>query len=377
MASLSSAFRRIALAAPLFAAVPMAMAFPHIARAQGDDAPKVVVSIKPIHSLASAIMKDIGAPVLLVEGASSPHAYSLRPSEARALRDADLVVYVSHSLEGFLQKPLQTLSEKSHQLELIEAEGLSLRQMREGGTWEAHDHGDHEDHEDHAEHEEHEHEDHKDHDHEAPDHTDHGHNDHGHNDHDHDHDDGQETHGEEDHHHEHGAIDPHIWMDPANGARIATAIADELAKIDPDHAKDYQANLKTLLASLTTLGNHLRQEIAPIQGKPYVVFHDAYQYLEAGFGLTAVGSITVSPDQKPGAKRLHEIEDKIRDTGAVCIFAEPQFRPAVVQAVVSDTGIHAGTLDPLGAEIDAGPDAYQKILEQNIAALVNCLGKGS
>jgi zinc transport system substrate-binding protein len=166
-------------------------------------------------------------------------------------------------------------------------------------------------------------------------------------------------------------------MDPANGARIATAIADELAKIDPDHAKDYQANLKTLLASLTTLGNHLRQEIAPIQGKPYVVFHDAYQYLEAGFGLTAVGSITVSPDQKPGAKRLHEIEDKIRDTGAVCIFAEPQFRPAVVQAVVSDTGIHAGTLDPLGAEIDAGPDAYQKILEQNIAALVNCLGKGS
>ena len=367
MPSLPSAFRRLVLAAPLLAAVPMAMSFITPAQAHGDDAPKVVVSIKPIHSLASAIMKDIGEPVLLVDGASSPHAYSLRPSEARALRDADLVVYVSHSLEGFLKKPLQTLSAKSHQLELIEVAGLALRDMREGGTWEAHDHGDHGDHEGHDDHD-----DHADHDHDAHDHTEHAHDDH--ND---DHHDEHDAHGEEDHHHEHGGVDPHIWMDPANGASIATAIAKELAEIDPEHADDYRANLKTLLASLTALGNHLRQEIAPIQGKPYVVFHDAYQYLETGFGLTAVGSITVSPDQKPGAKRLHEIEDKIRDTGAVCIFAEPQFRPAIVEAVISDTGIRAGTLDPLGAEINAGPDAYQKILEQNVAALVDCLGKGS
>tara|TARA_Y100000815_G_scaffold142794_1_gene129158 strand:+ start:224 stop:724 length:501 start_codon:yes stop_codon:yes gene_type:complete len=166
-------------------------------------------------------------------------------------------------------------------------------------------------------------------------------------------------------------------MDPANGASIAIAITDELVEIDPEHADAYRDNLKTLLASLTSLGNDLRQKVAPIQGKPYVVFHDAYQYLEAGFGLTAVGSITVSPDQKPGAKRLHEIEDKIRDTGAVCIFAEPQFRPAVVQAVVSDTGIRTGTLDPLGADLKAGPDTYQQILSQNVDALVDCLGQGS
>jgi zinc transport system substrate-binding protein len=292
-------------------------------------------------------MKDIGEPVLLIDGASSPHTYSLRPSEARALNDADLVIYVSHTLEGFLEKPLESLSDQSHQLELVSLSQLSLRNMREGGAWETHLH-------DHAAdaHEEHDHPD---------DHAKHG---------------DQDGHGH-DHHHAHDGVDPHIWMDPDNGATIAVAIANELAEIDPEHADDYRANLQTLLASLTNLGNDLRTKVAPIQDKPYVVFHDAYQYLETSLGLNAVGSITVSPDQKPGAKRLHEIEDKIQDIGAVCIFAEPQFRPAIVEAVVSDTGIRAGTLDPLGSDIAAGPHAYQEILSQNVDALVACLGNGS
>jgi zinc transport system substrate-binding protein len=354
MLFLRPALRRIFLAAPLLVAAPLAVT------AHGNDAPKVVASIKPIHGIASAIMKDIGEPVLLIDGASSPHTYSLRPSEARALNDADLVIYVSHTLEGFLEKPLESLSDQSHQLELVSLSQLSLRNMREGGAWETHLH-------DHAAdaHEEHDHPD---------DHAKHGDQDghgHDHND-DYDHD-----HYDKAHHHAHDGVDPHIWMDPDNGATIAVAIANELAEIDPEHADDYRANLQTLLASLTNLGNDLRTKVAPIQDKPYVVFHDAYQYLETSLGLNAVGSITVSPDQKPGAKRLHEIEDKIQDIGAVCIFAEPQFRPAIVEAVVSDTGIRAGTLDPLGSDIAAGPHAYQEILSQNVDALVACLGNGS
>jgi len=375
MPSLPLALRRILLAASILVAAPLTAA------AHGDDAPKVVTSIKPIHGIASAIMKDIGEPVLLIDGASSPHTYSLRPSEARALSDADLVIYVSHALEGFLEKPLESLSGHSHQLELITADGLRVLDMREGGAWEAHshDHGAHEhaeehdhDHE-HAENHEHEHdhehaEEHADHEHEHEEHVDH--------DHEHEHAEDHDHNHEHDHHH-HEGFDPHIWMDPANGAAIARAIAGELVEIDPEHAENYQANLQTLLASLTELSNDLRAKVAPIHDKPYIVFHDAYQYLETGFGLNAVGSITVSPDQKPGAKRLHEIEDKIRDTGAVCIFAEPQFRPAIVQAVVSDTGIRNGTLDPLGSDIAAGPTAYQEILSQNVDALVDCLGNGS
>ena len=376
MPSLYPALRRILLAAPIVVAAPLS------ATAHGDDAPKVVTSIKPIHGITSAIMKDIGEPVLLIDGASSPHTYALRPSEARALSDADLVIYVSHALEGFLEKPLQSLSGQSHQLELVSLRELALRDMREGGTWEGHmhdhdgdTHEEHADHDDHDDHDETAHDDEHGHGHEAE----HGHDEHENEEHEHapapehaEHDDHHEV-----DHHEHEGIDPHIWMNPANGATIAIAIADELAEIDPEHADDYRANLQTLLASLSNLGNDLEAKVAPVRDKPYVVFHDAYQYLEAGFGLNAVGSITVSPDQKPGAKRLHEIEDKIKDTGAVCIFAEPQFRPAIVQAVVSDTGIRTGTLDPLGFDIPAGPNAYQDILAQNIDALVDCLGNGS
>ena len=384
MNPLPSVLRRLLFSSSLIAAAPLALGMTSPAFAHDHDAPNVVASIKPVHSIASAIMKDIGEPVLLVDGASSPHTYSLRPSEARALNEADLVIYVSHTLEGFLSKPLESLSDHSHQLELIAAPDLTLFDFREGGAWDAHvhDHGDHDDH-DHEHDDDHEHEDHDGHDHEEHAHEDHDHDhDHDHDDHDdHDHEEhAHDEHDDHDHDHdhaEHEGSNPHIWMSLTNGAAIAKAITAELSEIDPEHAENYQANLKTLLASFSELGDDLKAKVAPIQDKPYIVFHDAYQYLEADFGLNAVGSITVSPDQKPGAKRLHEIEDKIHDTGAVCIFAEPQFQPAIVEAIISDTGIRGGTLDPLGANIATGPNAYQEILATNVDALVDCLGKDS
>ncbi|MCC9625948.1 zinc ABC transporter substrate-binding protein [Thalassospira sp. MA62] len=357
---------KAALVSATMIAAPVLPAF-----AQSDEAPAVVTSIKPIYGLASALMAGVGEPDLLIKGASSPHTYSLRPSEASTLQEADLIIYVSHTLEGFLEKPLESVAGNADKLELITVDDLILHRMREGGNWEAHDHSheghdhhhDHDDEDDHDHEHEHEHAEH-DHDHEHE----HEH-EHEHAEHDHEHE-----HGDEAHHHGHDEFNPHIWMDPENGAHMATAIAHELAEIDPDHADIYNKNLKNLLASIDTLGDDLNQKLAPVKSEPFVVFHDAYQYLEAGFGLNGVGSITVSPDQAPGAKRLHEIEDKIRDTGAKCVFAEPQFRPAIVKAIVADTGARIGTLDPLGADIPAGPDAYQQIITQNVDALVDCLG---
>jgi zinc transport system substrate-binding protein len=304
--------------------------------AHAGNAPKVVASIKPIHSIAAAIMKGVGTPELLVDGAASPHTYSLRPSQARSLSQADLVIYVSHDLEHFLVKSLGSLSGKAHILELADAKGIKTMPMREGGAWEPHMHeGEHAD------------DDHDHHDHEGAD--------------------------DEDHHHDHGDNDPHIWLDPANGEAIAHNIADELSTIDPAHTDTYQKNLTDFVGNLDRLEQDLDQKISPVREKPYIVFHDAYHYLERGFGLHAAGSITVSPDRTPGAKRLHEIEEKIRSTGAACVFAEPQFRPAIVNSIVADTGARTGTLDPLGADIPAGPDAYGEILTRNIDALYTCL----
>ncbi|OSQ36166.1 zinc transporter [Thalassospira mesophila] len=314
--------------------------------AQAADAPRVVASIKPIHSIAAAIMEGVGEPDLLVKGAASPHTYSLRPSEASALQNADLVIYVSPELEAFLSKPLASLSGNAKILELAEADGISTLAMREGGAWEAHHHGDEDAHDD-------DDEEHDDHDHDT------AHDD----DHNHDHD--------PEHHHDEG--DPHIWMSPENGKAIARDITEELAEIDPTHADFYRANLKSLLGKIDATKDDLVNRISAVRQKPFIVFHDAYQYLEHSFDLQAVGSITISPDRKPGAKRLHDIEEKIKSSGASCVFAEPQFKPALVQSIVADTGARIGTLDPLGANIDAGPDAYTDILSQNIDALASCL----
>ncbi|RCK44441.1 zinc transporter [Thalassospira profundimaris] len=342
---------RLLFAGAFFAAAQFAVP----AASWAADAPKVVASIKPIHSIVAAIMQGVGKPELLVNGAASPHTYSLRPSEARALQNADLVIYVSPELESFLAKPLKSLSANAKVMELAEAKGVETLEMREGGAFEAHHHGD-------------EHEDgHDDHDH------DHHDGDHDHaEDADHDHDHTDVEHAEEhEHHHDEG--DPHIWMSPENGKAIATDITEELAEIDPAHADFYRANLKSLLGKIDATKDDLASRVAPVKDKPFIVFHDAYQYLEHSFGLHAVGSITISPDRKPGAKRLHDIEDKIKSSGATCVFAEPQFKPAIVQSIVADTGARTGTLDPLGANIDAGPNAYIEILSQNIDHLASCL----
>ncbi len=341
------------------------------AAAWAADAPKVVASIKPIHSIVAAIMQGVGKPELLVNGAASPHTYSLRPSEARALQNADLVIYVSPELESFLDKPLKSLSSNAKVMELAEAKGVETLDMREGGAFEPHHHGDaHDDDHDHEDHDHDHHDGDHDHDHDHADEHDHAE----HADHDHDHADvehADEHEHEHEHHHDEG--DPHIWMSPENGKAIATDVTNELVEIDPAHADFYRANLKSLLGKIDATKDDLAGVIAPVKNKPFIVFHDAYQYLEHSFGLKAVGSITISPDRKPGAKRLHDIEDKIKSSGATCVFAEPQFKPAIVQSIVADTGARTGTLDPLGANIDAGPNAYIEILSQNINSLSSCL----
>ncbi|QPC42233.1 zinc ABC transporter substrate-binding protein [Kaustia mangrovi] len=356
--------RRLATAALATAALTLSATIALPAAAQA--APKVVASIKPIHSLVSAVMGEEGAPALIVKGAGSPHAYSLKPSEAHAIAQADLVFWVGDGLETFLDKPLESLPEKARIVTLSDVEGLTLYPVREGGAWERHNHDeeahDHDGH-DHEAEAGHDHDHEADHDHEhdhAEAHDEHGHDEHGHDGHGHD-------------EHAHGGTDPHIWLDPVNAALMADAIAGALAKADPDNAETYAANADALKASLASLREKVADELKPVRARPYIVFHDGYQYFERRFGLDAVGSVTISPEQRPGAQRLTEIRAKLAETGAVCVFAEPQFEPSLVRTVVEGTETRTGTLDPLGAAIPEGPQAYGALLEAMAHDLVACL----
>ena len=344
----------------------------------------VVVSIKPIHSLVAAVMEGAGTPRLLLEGASSPHTYAMRPSEARAIANADVVFWVGDSLESFLANAIDSLAPEAEVVELIDTPSLTLLKVREGGAFDAHDHGHghgaHGDHEaDHAEaHEDHEdgHADHAAHDHDDDEghedgHAEHaadahegeadGHDDHAHND---------PHHGHSEHHNE---FDPHIWLDPRNAQAMVAHIASVLEAADPDNAALYAANAERRIGEIDTLTAELNETLSPVRDRSFVVFHDAYHYLEVRFGVDAVGSITISPEIMPGASQLAEIRERIETLGPTCVFAEPQFTPKLVDVVVEGTEARTGVLDPLGAEIPAGIDQYDALMRTNVEAMRSCL----
>ncbi|MBL8630813.1 MAG: zinc ABC transporter substrate-binding protein, partial [Rhodospirillaceae bacterium] len=299
----------------------LAMILPGVAVAE----PKVVVSIKPIASLVGGVMAGVGTPTVLVGGGQSLHTFSLKPSDARALNDADVVFWVGEGLEAFLEKPIDALSDKAMVVELAEAPGLVVLNGREGGVWEKHADDEHDEH----------------------DHGNHAHN---------------SAHN----------FDGHLWLDPINAKAIVTAAQNALSKADPAHAANYSTNANALLTKLDALDAELRQAFAPIKARPFVVFHDGYQYLEKRYGLNAVGSLTVSPDRTPGAKRVSEIKDKITSLNAACVFAEPQFEPKLIATLIDGTNAKTGTLDPEASTLPAGPDLYFNLMRGLAANLKSC-----
>lgn len=326
----------------------------------------VVASIKPIHSLVAAVMDGIGKPGLIVEGAGSPHTYALKPSKAAMLEKADLVFWVGHELEPFLEKPLKSIASKARSVELIDTHDLVKLPLREGGAFEAHEH---------HEGETHDHDDHDDHDHGKK--TKHNHDDH---DHEHDkegkHDHDHEKDAKHDHH-EHGEFDAHVWLDPLNAKAMVHVIEEALSKADPKNAAKYEANAKAVMARLDALTADVTKELKPLKGRGFIVFHDAYQSFEKRFGLTASGSITVSPEVIPGAKRIKELRAKVKELGATCVFSEPQFEPKLVGTITEGTPAKSAVLDPLGASLEDGPGLYFDLIRNMATSFKGCLSKSS
>ena len=343
----------------------------------------VAVSIKPIHSLVASVMEGISTPDLIVE-AGSPHTYSLKPSQAKQLEEADVVFWVAHDIEPFLEKPLESIATNAKSVELANTHGLIKLTFREGVAFDSHGHDAH----GHAEHAKEEHDGHGHDAHEKEGHDAHGHAEHAKEEHDgHGHDahekEGHDAHGhaghakEEHDDHGHGEYDPHIWLDPVNAKVMVHKIEETLVELDPVNASKYKANADNLSAELDLLTAQVGSELEAVKGKGFVVFHDAYHYFENRFGVTAVGSITVSPEVLPGAARVKELRAKVKASNAMCVFSEPQFEPKLVATIIEKTNVGSSVLDPLGATIDAGPKLYFKLIRNMGTSLKECLLKES
>ena len=315
---------------------------------------KVVASIKPIHSLASYLMDGVGKPKLIVDGYASPHGFSLKPSHAKMLQEADIVFWVGEDIENFLVKPLGSIAKNAEKIELLDIKGLKKLKFRERNVFEGHDdHGHKEDdHDDHAKKEDGHDDEHKD---------EHGHDD--------DHKkDGHDEHGHEGH--AHGEFDPHIWLDPLNAKVILKEMTKHLVENDQKNASVYKDNLKKANKDLDKLVKQVKSEL----NKDFksIVFHDAYQYFEKRFKVNVLGAFTVNTDVLPGAEQLKEIREIIEHDNVTCVFSEPQFNPDIINAVAKDMNISTGVLDPLGATLTPGKNLYFDLIKNMSKSFKGC-----
>ncbi len=357
------------------------------ARAQAQ--PRVVTDLPVVHSLVAQVMEGRGEPLLLLDRGADPHAFALRPSQARTLAAADLVVWTGPEMTPWMARAIETLAPKDA-LQLLSLEGLPLQPYQPQPLFAArasdaegvHDHP-HNARHGHPQGDDHSHahgNDHRDEHHPTPradaherdDH--HGHP-HGHQRHD-DHAHAPSDHGHA-HEHTHDGIDPHAWLDPEIARLWVLAIAGKLAAIDPSGAELYQANATDALATITAVADDLQSLLAPVKQAAIVVYHDAYGYFARAFGLTVVGSIALGDAASPSAARLAALSKTLKDKGAVCIFPEVNHSPAFAAELARASGVRLGqALDPAGVTLTPGPDLYTVLLRSLAEAIADCVLNG-
>ena len=292
---------------------------------------EVVVTSKPVHALVAQVMQGVGRPALLVDGAASPHTFAMRPSDAHKVNRASVFFRVSEGLEPFTARLVKSLPKSVGVVTLAEARGVKLLQRRSGGSFDAHSH--------------------------AP-------------------GQGSSRHGGAHKDHAHGAgddYDAHIWLDPDNAKAIVAAVGEVLSQRSPADAARFAANAAAVTRRIDAMTVSITAELAPVSGRPFIVLHDAYQYFERRFGLAAIGSIAVSPEEQPSARRITELRRKVSELPAVCVFAEPHHQTRVVTSVTEGTRARTAVLDPEGTTLEAGPELYFVLMQRLAAAMRECL----
>ena len=320
--------RRILLLSTTAAAFAMGLS------AASAEVPRVVTDIPVVHSLTASVMGDLGTPALILDRGADPHSFQMRPTQARALAEAEVVFWVGPEMTPWLARALAGTGTRGTVVSLLGAEGVTLRDYAHGHSHAHDDHG-------------------------------HAHDDHGH------------DHAHDDHGHAHDGTDPHAWLYPANARAWLAAIAAELSARDPANAGTYAANAAAAAEAVTLLEAEVRDILAPVGDTPIVVFHDAYGYFDAAFGVNVVGTITLGDAAAPGAARLSELRDMLADGAVACIFPEVNHSPRHAEMLVEGTGTRlGGLLDPAGVALEPGPDLYATLLRDLATTIAACVTEG-
>lgn len=276
------------------------------------DSPRIVASIKPLHSLVAALTQGLYTPYLLIDRQQSPHNFHLKPSDMRQLQQADVIVYAGPEIETFLQGTLDKMTH-AHIIALSAVDGVKLLPART-----ADEHGD------------------------------------------------EYRHGDHDR-------DGHAWLSTHNAQRLADALTARLLQLDPEHEQRYRHNAQQLQQRLQQLESDIRTRLAPLRERPFIQFHDAFQYFETEFKLTGGHFFTTGSEHKIGARRLSEVRRQIQDDAIHCIFYEPPTMPPILNNLLEVGHTRAYPLDPVGYSLAPGADLYFDLMDNIARQLEVCL----
>ncbi|MBC9248733.1 zinc ABC transporter substrate-binding protein [Pseudomonas alcaligenes] len=279
---------------------------------------QVLTSIKPLQLIAAAVQEGVGTPGVLLPPGASPHQFALRPSDVRRVQSADLLYWIGPDMETFLPRVL-----KGREAPAVAVQGLPGLTLRHFGEGE----------------------------------------------HEHEHDSGEADHDEHDHAHQPGSLDAHLWLLPANARVIAAQMAADLAAADPANAARYQANLQAFGQRLDALDAQLKTRLAPLAGKPFFVFHEAFDYFEAAYGLRHAGVFSVASEVQPGARHVAVMRERLQAAGPSCVFSEPPLRPRLAETLSAGLPVQLAELDALGAQAQS----YEQLLDGLAAGMAACL----
>ncbi|MGY3170683.1 zinc transport system substrate-binding protein [Pseudomonas sp. TE12234] len=278
---------------------------------------KVLTSIKPLQLIAAAVQDGVAIPEVLLPPGASPHNYALRPSDVRKVQSVDLLYWIGPDMEGFLPRVLNGRTLPS--VAVQDLSGMKLRRFAE----DSHSHAEEAD--------------------------------------------------EHDHDHRPGSLDAHLWLSPINARVIATKMAADLSAADPDNAARYQSNLKAFDERLDALDLRLKKRLAGIEGKPYFVFHEAFDYFEDAYGLKHTGVFSVAAEVQPGAQHVAAMRARLQEVGKTCVFSEPPLRPRLAETLVAGLPVKLAELDALGGYTPATAQGYEQVLEKLGNDLAGCL----
>ncbi|VVO26316.1 zinc ABC transporter substrate-binding protein [Pseudomonas fluorescens] len=278
---------------------------------------KVLTSIKPLQLIAAAVQDGVAIPEVLLPPGASPHNYALRPSDVRKVQSVDLLYWIGADMEGFLPRVLNGRTLPS--VTVQDLPGLKLRRFAE----DSHSHAEEAD--------------------------------------------------EHDHDHRPGSLDAHLWLSPVNARVIAAKMAADLSAADPDNAARYQSNLKAFDERLDALDLRLKKRLAGIEGKPYFVFHEAFDYFEDAYDLKHAGVFSVAAEVQPGAQHVAAMRTRLQEVGKTCVFSEPPLRPRLAETLVAGLPVKLAELDALGGYTPATAQGYEQVLEKLGNDLAGCL----